>query len=129
MMLTRTDAEAWLARYGEAWIRADPALASSLFSDDCRYFETPYSEPAAGRAGVRRYWQAVPDGQRDVRFDFQVLAVDGGTVIAHWTASFVRVASGAQVALDGMFLLEFADASHCRSLREWWHRSESPCPA
>jgi len=53
-----------------------------------------------------------------------VLAVEGDTVVAHWTASFVRVASGARVALDGMFLLEFDDQLACRTLREWWHREE-----
>ena len=56
-------------------MQADPELAGSLFTEDCRYFETPYSEPAVGREGVRRYWQAVPDAQRDVRFDYAVLAV------------------------------------------------------
>ena len=125
MTLTPNDAEAWLTRYGQAWTQGDPALAASLFSEDCRYYETPYSEPFVGRDGVHRYWQAVPDAQRDVRFGFKVLAVDGDAVVAHWQASFVRVSSGAQVALDGMFLLEFADASQCRTLREWWHRSES----
>jgi hypothetical protein len=124
MTLDRADAEAWLARYGKAWMQGDPELACSLFTADCRYFETPYSEPAVGPDGVRRYWQAVPDGQRDVRFDFTVLAVDGDRVIAHWAASFVRVATGTSVALDGMFLLEFGDAGHCRTLREWWHREE-----
>lgn len=124
MTIARIDADAWLTRCGEAWMRGDPELASSLFTPDCRYFETPYSEPAVGREGVRRYWQAVPEGQRDVRFDFSVLAVDGDRVIAHWTASFLRTASGVSVALDGMFLLEFGDARHCRTLREWWHREE-----
>lgn len=125
MGMTRNDAEAWLARYGQAWTQGDPALAAGLFSEDCRYYETPYSEPFAGRDGVRRYWQAVPDAQRDVRFGSEVLAVEGDAVVAHWHASFVRAASGAQVALDGMFLLEFSGASQCRTLREWWHRSET----
>lgn len=124
MTITRAHAEAWLARYGEAWTGGAPELAASLFSDDCRYYETPFSEPEAGRAGVRRYWQAVPEQQRDVEFGFRVLAVDGDEVIAHWTASFVRVSSGARVALDGMFLLEFDDQLACRTLREWWHREE-----
>jgi hypothetical protein len=122
----RAEAEVWLARYGEAWIRGDPDLAASLFSDDCRYYETPYSEPELGRAGVRRYWQAVPDGQRNVDFGFELLAVSGNTAIAHWTASFDRVSTGAHVALDGMLLLEFDGNGACRTLREWWHREEKP---
>jgi hypothetical protein len=125
MTISRDGAATWLHRYGEAWMRADPALAASLFSDDCRYYETPFAEPAIGPEGVRRYWQAVPDAQRDVRFDYRLLAVEGDSVIAHWTASFVRAASGAEVRLDGVFLLEFTDGGRCRLLREWWHRSEN----
>lgn len=128
MNVSRKDAEDWLTRYGQAWRRGDPALAASLFSEDCHYYETPYSEPFVGRDGVRRYWQAVPDAQRDVYFGFKVLATDGDAVIAHWNASFVRIAPGTQVALDGIFLLEFASAAQCRTLREWWHRSEAVPP-
>lgn len=129
MTISADQAETWLRRYGEAWMQADPALAASLFSDDCRYYETPYSEPAIGPEGVRRYWQAVPDAQRDVRFDYRLLAVRDDCAVAHWTASFVRAASGAEVRLDGVFLLEFTDERRCRVLREWWHRSETVAPA
>lgn len=128
MTLSRDAVEAWLARYGEAWMQADPDLAATLFSDDCRYYETPYSEPCVGRAGVRRYWQVVPEHQRDVRFGFRLLAVEGDSAVAHWTASFVRLASGARVRLDGVFLLEFTDGGLCHTLREWWHRAETPAP-
>ena len=110
------------ARRGCAQI---PNLRVRFSATTAAITKTPYSEPSVGRAGVRRYWQAVPDGQRDVRFGFKVLAVDRDCVIAHWTAHFVRVASGAQVALDGIFVLEFASASECRTLREWWHRAET----
>jgi hypothetical protein len=126
MTLTREDADAWLTRYGQAWRQGDPALAASLFSEDCCYYETPFDAPALGRAGVLRYWQAVPEGQRDVHFGFTVLAIDGERVLAHWTASFRRASSGVQVALDGVFLLEFTEAGTCRTLREWWHRCETP---
>jgi uncharacterized protein (TIGR02246 family) len=124
--LTTAAAEDWLRQYGQAWERADPAAAARLFTDDCLYFETPYSEPARGRAGVHAYWTAVPEGQADVAFRFKLLAVLPGTAIAHWSASFTRVASGSRVELDGMFVLEFAESGLCRTLREWWHRRETP---
>ena len=51
MTLTHAFADTWLNRYGQAWEQADPAQAAELFAEDCRYFETPYSEPAVGRSG------------------------------------------------------------------------------
>lgn len=124
--MTIASAEQWLWRYGQAWEQADPAAAAQLFTEDCLYFETPYAEPARGRAGVARYWTAVPEGQTNVSFRFRLLAVQADTVFAHWSASFTRVASGVLVELDGVFVLEFADSSLCRTLREWWHRREAP---
>jgi hypothetical protein len=126
MTLTRDTAETWLKKYGQTWEGADPRRAAELFSEDCRYYETPFSEPAVGRDAVRSYWQAVPEGQTDVRFSFRILAVQSPAVIAHWSASFTRVSTRARVRLDGVFLLEFADSGLCSSLREWWHREETP---
>lgn len=102
-----------------------PDIAIQLFSDDCRYFETPFSEPQIGREGVARYWQAVPESQSDITFRYQVLAVQAQTVIAHWSASFTRIPSHTRVNLDGVFVLEFTDAGLCSTLREWWHREET----
>jgi hypothetical protein len=126
MTVSRATAESWLTTYGQAWEGGDPGLAARLFTDDCRYFETPFSDPAMGRDGVLKYWQAVPEGQTDVAFHFQVLATQGQTAIAHWSASFTRLATGTRVHLDGVFLLEFAASGLCSTLREWWHREEAP---
>ncbi len=128
MTVTREAANHWLREYGHAWEAADPARAAQLFAEDCQYFETPFSAPAVGRDGVLKYWRAVPEGQADVTFQFQVLAVQSQTVIARWNASFTRVTSGACIRLDGVFVLEFARSGLCSTLREWWHRDEMPKP-
>jgi hypothetical protein len=126
MAITHEAAEVWLTKYGQAWEKRAPQLAAALFSEDCRYFETPFSEPATGPDGVLKYWQAVPQGQTDIAFCFRILAVQAPTVIAHWSASLRRTANGTRVKLDGVFVLEFTDEGRCRTLREWWHRDETP---
>lgn len=128
MTVGHAAADDWLEKYGRAWESGDPIAAAQLFTEDCRYFETPFSEPAVGREGVLKYWQAVPEGQAGVTFRFRVLAVQSSTVIAHWSASFTRVSTNARVDLDGMFLLEFAASGLCSTLREWWHRNEVAQP-
>ena len=128
MSLTRRAEESWLQTYGQAWKQGDPRMAARLFTEDCRYFETPFSKPAVGRDGVLKYWQAVPDGQTDIEFRFKLFAIESQTAVAHWSASFTRTASRARVNLDGVFLLEFDEAGLCSTLREWWHREETPQP-
>ena len=127
MHLTRETVERWLHDYGQAWQHADPQRAAALFTDDCRYFETPFAPPAVGRDGVLAYWQAVPDGQADIAFAWRLVAVEGEVALAHWSASFTRKAGGTRVHLDGMFELAFDTGSgRCRTLREWWHAEERP---
>jgi len=76
-----------------------------------------------GRAAIREYWtKAVVETQEQIRFGYEILAVRENSAIAHWWASFVRVATKAQVKLDGIFLLTFAPGDLCRELREWWVR-------
>ena len=119
--MNETDLRNWLDRYRRAWETRDPEVAAALFSEDARYYETPFAEPARGRKGVRDYWENATRGQSDVAFSHNVVAVSGSRGIARWSATFTRIASGARVALDGIFLLEFDDEGLCRELREWWH--------
>jgi ketosteroid isomerase-like protein len=118
--LTTASLEAWLARYEQAWEQRDPAQAAALFSENAPYHEMPFDAPKAGRAGIRDYWATVTADQRNVDFKSQVVAVNGQTGVARWSASLTSAASGARVELDGVFILKF-DGNLCSELREWWH--------
>ena len=111
----------WLDGYRAAWENRDPDRAASLFTDNATYQETPYDKPFEGPAGVREYWANVTRDQRNVKFEYQVIAVSGNTGIAHWSAKFESAPSGAPVGLDGIFVLDFAPDGRCSRLREWWH--------
>jgi len=123
--MTTADLELWLERYGRAWVDRDPDAALGLFSADARYHETPFDPPVEGHAGIRRYWQRVPETQEDIHFEASALAVADGKCIARWQAAFTRIATGARIELDGVFVLTFDDRGVCTELREWWHRRES----
>jgi hypothetical protein len=81
----------------------------------------PFDAPKAGRSGIRDYWATVTADQRNVHFESQVLAVDGQTGVAHWSASLTAASGGVRVELDGAFVLTFDDDGLCSELREWWH--------
>ena len=119
--LTTASLEAWLTRYEQAWEQRDPAQAAALFTDNASYHEMPFDAPKAGRAGIRDYWATVTADQRDVDFKSQVVAVNGRTGVARWSASLTSAASGARVELDGVFVLQFDSNGLCSELREWWH--------
>ena len=122
--MTKESFERWLQAYGQAWETRDPAAVAALFTEDARYYETPFTESMRGRAAIHEYWSHVPRSQDRIQFRYQILAVLGDVGIARWWASFVRLPSEIHVKLDGIFVVAFDGNSLCRELREWWHREE-----
>ena len=123
--MNESELEVWLERYRRAWENRDPEAAAALFSENARYYETPFWAPAQGRDGVREYWAHATRNQSDVTFSHDIVSVSGGRGIARWWATFRRVPSDVMVRLDGVFLLEFDDEGLCHELREWWHKVET----
>lgn len=117
--------QSWLEAYKRAWETRDPQAVGELFSEDATYQETPFVAPLRGRTAIRRYWSDVVErSQEQIRFGYEILSIAGNVGIAHWWASFARLASGKKVALDGIFLLTFDAQDRCEALREWWVRKE-----
>jgi len=112
--------EGWLQNYGAAWSARDAAAAGRLFTGEAIYHENAFEAPMRGRAAIEEYWARVTADQRDVKFESQVVSVNGNTGVATWKASFKLRSTGATIALDGVFVLEFDEQGACKSLREWW---------
>jgi ketosteroid isomerase-like protein len=123
--VTTATVAAWLAKYETAWEQRSADQAAALFTETATYRETPFASPFAGRAAIRKYWTDVTADQRMIDFKSDVIAVQGNTGVAHWSATFETAASGDHVELDGVFVLTFGAAGLCSSLREWWHLPES----
>lgn len=124
--LASASLEAWLVRYEQAWESRDAERAVALFTPDARYHEMPFDAPKTGSAGIREYWTTVTADQRDIDFSASVVAVNGATGVARWSASLRSASSGARVELDGVFILTFDDSGRCSELREWWHVRTDP---
>lgn len=68
--MNESDVKAWLEQYRQAWENRDPEAEAALFSEDARYYETPFLGPAQGRGGVRRYWTGATRNRSDVTFSY-----------------------------------------------------------
>lgn len=126
MEMTTAVFRQWLDAYGEAWVDGDPDRIVALFAATAAYYETPFDPPMVGHDAIAQYWrEGAKDGQKEVSFEADILAVLDDSGIAHWTATFVRVPGGEQVALDGVLQVSFDTAGAATVFREWWHRVES----
>lgn len=121
--MDRTLVESWLAKLKAAWEGADPDGALALFAKTERYFERPFS-PGTSQEDYRKYWQDIV-GLSDIRFDYEVVAVDGNTACVHWRNWFRSPGDAQQSELDGMFMIIFNDGGECVEFRQWWFMRDS----
>src|SRR6201987_788747 len=95
----------WLGAYGRAGRERDPQAAAELYAEGGTYQVTPFLEPMRGREAIRDYWIEVARPEKDITFNYEILAVAEEFGIAHWRASFNRTPPGLKTQLDGIFLI------------------------
>ena len=66
-----------------SWPDGDPAAIGDLFSADARYAYDPFGEAVVGRAAIVASWLADRDEPGSWQADYEVLAVDNDTFVAH----------------------------------------------
>ncbi len=114
---------AWLVRYVDAWRLNDPTAIGDLFSADVRYAFDPFSEAVVGRPAVVAAWLNEPDQPGSWEADYEVLAVDGETYVAHGRTRYLTDdRSDIDREFANVFVCRFDDDGRCRELTEWYMR-------
>ena len=124
MKLNHDSFKAWLDLHGKAWTERNPELIRDLFVQDAKYLEKPFSTPFDGIDSIIEYWQGVAQTQKDVSFQYKILAIYQDLGIAHFAASFLRDQT-TQVKLDGIFLVKLNSQNKCTRFEEWWQSQKN----
>ena len=115
-MTDRAEVSRWLAGYEAAWRSPGTARLAGLFTDDSTYRQSPYEEPVAGLAALRRMWDAERAGPEEVfTLATEILAVDGPTAVVR---AEVHYAQPEQEYRD-LWIIQLGDDGRCRSFEEW----------
>jgi hypothetical protein len=110
----------WLKTLGDAWTSKNPDLIGSICADDVKYYENPFEAPRVGRQAVISEWQNVPNSQRNITFNFDIIGITDGIGIAHWHASFTRIPEDKIDTLDGIFTIKLNENEMCTEFHMWW---------
>lgn len=128
--VSRSEVTEWLESYYDAWRRSDPEAASSLFTADAVYSESPYEPPwpqgkrMNGRHQIAEYWHFVTvELSRFIDGGFDLWGVEGERAFARWWADAEILREGYWVDAEGILRLTFADRRGgrlvCSELLEW----------
>ena len=115
----------WINKIGKAWIEKNPSLIPPLFAENFKYYETPFSTPIKTKKELLKLWQDVPNSQKDITFDFEILSEINNDYLAHFHASFVRIKNYSKTALDGIFSVKLNNNNLCTEFKWWWNTEEA----
>ena len=115
--------KAWLDRYVDAWRLNDATAIGDLFSADVRYAYDPFSEAVVGRQALVASWLTDPDADGSWTADYEVLAMDGDTFVAHGRTRYLTDdRSAVDREFANVFVCRFDDEGRCREFTEWYMR-------
>ncbi len=117
--MNKSGFETWLTKLGKAWSERNPKTAASLFSKDCKYYESVFEEPCKSWDDILKLWLVVPENQKDVTFDFKVIAVSDKTCIANWRVSRTLLPNNEKQFIDGIFQISLNKKGLCNYFRQW----------
>jgi len=117
--MNQSACKSWLSKLGNAWSKRDPEAAASLFSKDCKYFESVFEPPCADWDAIHKLWLIVPNNQKDVTFEFEIIGFSDVFCIANWKVSRTLVPSGEKQLIDGIFQISLDKSGLCNYFKQW----------
>jgi hypothetical protein len=126
--LTKQEVRDVLDVYIRAWVKQDPDLIVTIFTDAATYHERVLEEPMRDREGIRAYWQAkVVESQGNIKCELLNLYLDGDTAIAEWEAEFDDLIQQVRKRMREVAILVF-EGQLIASLREYWASEQIASP-
>jgi hypothetical protein len=102
--------EQWLARFTEAWKSHDIDGVMSLFSEDVRYFETPFQE-LKSLDEIQAEWSAI-ENQSAIQLHTTVYSNENNRSTITWTLSYENE-SHQPKHWAGIYLVELNNNGRC----------------
>ena len=117
--MNRSDLQAWLDRYVEAWRANDATAIGALFTDDAVYRYRPYRDDALrGREAIVAGWLEEGEDPRGWEARYEAYAMDGDRGVATGTTTYHATATESETTYHNVFLLRFAPDGSCAEFTE-----------
>lgn len=126
--MTRTDVQAWLDRYIEAWRGNRAELIEPLFSEDavCRY--RPYGgddRASIGRDAIVAAWLGdLVDEPESWEAQYAAYAIDDDRAVATGISRYLATAEEPERVYHNVFLLRFDPDGRCTDFTEYYMLEE-----
>ncbi|MDP2860787.1 MAG: nuclear transport factor 2 family protein [bacterium] len=117
--MNRKKFQHWLEKLGKAWSGLNPEAAAHLFSKDVEYYESATKSPCESWDNVSDLWKIISTNQKDVAFDFDILAVSKNICVANWRVKRVLLPQNTKQKIDGIFVFKLDEDGLCNYFKQW----------
>jgi hypothetical protein len=117
--MNKYDFKDWLTKLGKAWSGSNSKAAASLFSKDCKYYESVFEKPRDSWNDILKLWLAVPENQKDITFDFKIIAFSDDACVANFKVSRTLLPSNKKQLIDGIFQFSLNEQGLCNYFKQW----------
>ena len=121
--MNRSEVQAWLDGYVEAWRKNQPELVEALFTEDVVYRFRPYDGPGLSVDGLTDLvdgWTEDSDDARQWQASYRPFVVEGDRAVATGTSHYFATDDVPEKIYHNCFLLRFAPNGRCAEFTEYY---------
>lgn len=119
MMELKEKYEKWTKEFMESWKALDWKRTLKTLDENIKYYENPIDEPCRNFEEVTNLWNVVADNQKDICYEFQIVAYDENTCIINWQMTRTMTKNNTKQEIDGIFQISLNKDGKCTFFKQW----------
>lgn len=111
--------ENWIKEFMESWKELDYERTLKTLDENVEYYENPIDEPCQNFNEVTKLWNVVADNQKDIDYQFDIIAYDENVCIVNWQMTRTMVQNNVKQEIDGIFQISLNSEGKCTYFKQW----------
>lgn len=111
--------ENWIKEFMESWKELDYEHTLKTLDENVQYYENPIDEPCQSFEEVINLWNVVADNQKDIDYQFEIIAYDENVCIVNWQMTRTMVQNNVKQEIDGIFQISLNNEGKCTYFKQW----------
>lgn len=115
----KTKYENWIKEFMESWKELDYERTLKTLDENVKYYENPIDEPCRNFLEVTNLWNVVADNQKDIDYQFEIIAYDENVCIVNWQMTRTMTQNNVKQEIDGIFQISLNNEGKCTYFKQW----------
>lgn len=111
--------ENWIKEFMESWKELDYERTLKTLDENVEYYENPIDEPCKNFSEVTKLWNVVADNQKDIDYQFEIIAYDENVCIVNWQMTRTMIQNNVKQEIDGIFQISLNNEGKCTYFKQW----------